>query len=134
MTAERLAYDAVHLPDTGRPCDAELVQSKLVGNVAAGVSLRNASALHSGYAARTDHPITRLIRDIQLVGAPAGPDDVQRYRLSEKAAGADRIHDGHPPGVEPLISDARQSGSSPRGRIVGVGDSALRSSLSPSRP
>ncbi|MFJ3365753.1 acyl-CoA dehydrogenase family protein [Streptomyces anthocyanicus] len=91
MTAERLAYDAVHLLDTGRPCDAELIQSKLVGNIAAGESLRDASALHGGYAARTDHPITRLMRDIQLVGAPAGPDDVQRYRLSEKAVGTDRI-------------------------------------------
>ncbi|MFE1075824.1 acyl-CoA dehydrogenase family protein [Streptomyces sp. NPDC058735] len=48
-------------------------------------------AVHGGYAARTDHPITRLMRDIQLVGAPAGPDDVQRYWLSEKALGADRV-------------------------------------------
>ncbi|MDX3276983.1 MULTISPECIES: acyl-CoA dehydrogenase family protein [Streptomyces] len=90
MTAERLAYEAVHLLDKGRACDAELVQSKLVNNQAAGESLRDASSLHGGYAARTDHPITRLMRDIQLVGAPAGPDDVQRYRLSEKALGVDR--------------------------------------------
>ena len=90
MTAERLAYDAVHLLDQGRACDAELVQSKLFNNQAAGESLRDASSLHGGYAARTDHPITRLMRDIQLVGAPAGPDDVQRHRLSEKALGADR--------------------------------------------
>ncbi|MFD0437301.1 acyl-CoA dehydrogenase family protein [Streptomyces chartreusis] len=90
MTAERLAYDAVHLLDRGRPCDGELVQSKLFNNVAAGESLRDASSLHGGYAARTDHPITRLMRDIQLVGAPAGPDDVQRHRLTEKALGVDR--------------------------------------------
>ncbi|MGW0827099.1 acyl-CoA dehydrogenase family protein [Streptomyces sp. NPDC002845] len=90
MAAERLAYDAVHLLDQGRACDAELVQAKLYNNVAAGESLRDASSLHGGYAARTDHPITRLMRDIQLVGAPAGPDDIQRHRLTEKALGADR--------------------------------------------
>lgn len=35
MTGERLVYDAVHLLDEGRSCDAELVQSKLVNNLAA---------------------------------------------------------------------------------------------------
>ncbi|MEW2302131.1 acyl-CoA dehydrogenase family protein [Streptomyces sp. NPDC006655] len=90
MTAERLAYDAVHLLDRGQPCDGELVQSKLFNNVAAGESLRDATSLHGGYAARTDHPITRLMRDIQLVGAPAGPDDIQRHRLTEKALKVDR--------------------------------------------
>ncbi|MFF5304790.1 acyl-CoA dehydrogenase family protein [Streptomyces sp. NPDC013161] len=90
MAAERLAYDAVHLLDEGRSCDAELVQSKLVNNLAAGESLRDASSLHGGYAARTDHPITRLMRDIQHIGAPAGPDDIQRHRLTEKALGVDR--------------------------------------------
>ncbi|MDL5199776.1 acyl-CoA dehydrogenase family protein [Streptomyces sp. ALI-76-A] len=90
MTAERLAYDAVQLLDEGRACDAELVQSKLYNSVAASESLRDASSLHGGYAARTDRPITRLMRDIQLVGAPAGPDDIQRHRLTEKALGADR--------------------------------------------
>ncbi|MEV0220753.1 acyl-CoA dehydrogenase family protein [Streptomyces sp. NPDC050704] len=91
MTAERLLYDAVHLLDQGVTCDAELVNAKLVNNQAAGASLRDASSLHGGYAARADHPITRLMRDIQLVGAPAGPDDIQRLRLSEKALGADRM-------------------------------------------
>ncbi|MET9103736.1 acyl-CoA dehydrogenase family protein [Streptomyces antibioticus] len=90
MAAERLAFDAVNLLDQGRACDTELVQSKLFNNQAAGETLRDASSLHGGYATRVDHPITRLLRDIQHVGAPAGPDDVQRHRLTEKALGVDR--------------------------------------------
>ncbi|WP_329317969.1 acyl-CoA dehydrogenase family protein [Streptomyces sp. NBC_01262] len=91
MAAERLAYDATHLLDEGIPCDAELVNSKLINNQAAVASLRDASSLHGGYATRTDHPITRLMRDVQHVEAPAGPDDIQRLRLSEAALGADRV-------------------------------------------
>lgn len=90
MAAERLAFDAVNLLDQGHPCDPELVQSKLFNNQAAGETLRDASSLHGGYATRADHPITRLLRDIQHVGAPAGPDDVQRHRLTEKALGTGR--------------------------------------------
>ena len=87
MTAEFVAMNAVHLLDRGVPCDAELVNSKLVNNRAAVASITDAKTLHGGYATRTDYPLNRLDRDVQHLAAPAGPDDIQLLRLGEKAAG-----------------------------------------------
>ncbi|WP_416976958.1 acyl-CoA dehydrogenase family protein [Streptomyces sp. T028] len=91
MTGEGVLYHAAHLLDQGVPCDAELLNSKLVNSRAAKVSLQEAKDTHGGYGGRADYEISRLSRDLDLISAPAGPDDLQLYRLGEIARGLDRI-------------------------------------------
>ncbi|MEU0722813.1 acyl-CoA dehydrogenase family protein [Streptomyces sp. NPDC006140] len=91
MTAEGAVYYAAHLLDQGVSCDAELVNSKLVNSRAAKASVQEGKDTHGGYSGRADYEISRLSRDIDLVSAPAGPDDIQLLRLSEVARGTDRV-------------------------------------------
>lgn len=90
MTARLAAYHAVHLLDQGLPCDAELMNAKLINVEYALDSARNAMEVHGACGLSTDRPIERLLRDAHHIFAPAGTSDVQLLRLAEMALGTDR--------------------------------------------
>ncbi|WP_030597585.1 acyl-CoA dehydrogenase family protein [Streptomyces fulvoviolaceus] len=87
MTAEAVAYHAVDLLDRGLPCDAELMNAKLVGVESSLDSARLAMEIHAACGLFTDRPIERFVRDAHHIYAPAGTSDVQRLRLAEVALG-----------------------------------------------
>ncbi|MDT9684603.1 acyl-CoA dehydrogenase family protein [Streptomyces sp. TRM76323] len=87
MTARLTAYHAVHLLDQGLPCDAELMNAKLVNVEWALDSARNAMEIHAAAGLFTDRPIERYLRDAHHLFAPAGTSDVQLLRLAEVALG-----------------------------------------------
>ncbi|GGT12254.1 acyl-CoA dehydrogenase family protein [Streptomyces purpureus] len=87
MTARLAAYHAVHLLDQGLPCDAELMNAKLVNVESALDSARNAMEIHAAAGLFTDRPIERYLRDAHHIFAPAGTSDVQLLRLAEVALG-----------------------------------------------
>jgi alkylation response protein AidB-like acyl-CoA dehydrogenase len=90
MNAELTAYHAAHLLDQGTPCDAWLINSKLTNTRAGVASAEDAKQLHGGHAGRTGNPIEQLRRDIDLINAPAGTDDLQLKRLAEQVLGPSR--------------------------------------------
>ncbi|ANW17207.1 acyl-CoA dehydrogenase family protein [Streptomyces clavuligerus] len=90
MTARLAAYHAVHLLDQGLPCDAELMNAKLINVESAIDSARNAMEIHAAIGLSTDRPIERYLRDAFHMFAPAGTSDVQLLRLAEVALGADK--------------------------------------------
>lgn len=83
MTARIVAYHAVSLLDQRQPCDAELINAKLINHELAQDSARLAAEVHGAYALDTDRPIERYIRDAHHPFAPAGTSDIQRLRLAE---------------------------------------------------
>lgn len=87
MTARLAAYHAVHLLDRGVPCDAELMNAKLVNVEYAMDSAREAMEIHSACGLFTDRPVERYLRDAYHIFAPAGTSDIQRLRLGEVALG-----------------------------------------------
>lgn len=87
MTAKLAAYHAVHLLDRGLPCDAELMNAKLINVEYALDSARNAMEVHGAAGLFTDLPIERYLRDAHHIFAPAGTSDVQLLRLAEAALG-----------------------------------------------
>ncbi|MDJ1131112.1 acyl-CoA dehydrogenase family protein [Streptomyces iconiensis] len=87
MTARLAAYHAVHLLDNGVPCDAELMNAKLVNVEYALDSARNAMEIHAACGLFTDRPVERYLRDAHHIFAPAGTSDVQLLRLGEVALG-----------------------------------------------
>lgn len=87
MTARLTAYHAVHLLDAGLPCDAELMNAKLINVESAIDSARNAMEIHAAAGLFTDRPIERYLRDALHMFAPAGTSDVQLLRLAEVALG-----------------------------------------------
>ncbi|NGO68428.1 acyl-CoA dehydrogenase family protein [Streptomyces boncukensis] len=87
MTARLAAYHAVHLLDRGLPCDAELMNAKLVNVESALDSARNAMEIHAACGLFTDRPIERYLRDAHHIFAPAGTSDIQLLRLGEIALG-----------------------------------------------
>lgn len=87
MTARLVAYHAVHLLDRGLPCDAELMNAKLVNVDYALDSARDAMEIHAASGLFTDRPIERYLRDAYHIFAPAGTSDIQRLRLGEVALG-----------------------------------------------
>jgi alkylation response protein AidB-like acyl-CoA dehydrogenase len=87
MTAQLAAYHAVHLLDQGRPCDAELMNAKLINVEYALDSARNAMEIHGALGLYTDRPIERYLRDAHHIFAPAGTSDVQLLRLGDVALG-----------------------------------------------
>ncbi|QPP05598.1 acyl-CoA dehydrogenase [Streptomyces bathyalis] len=87
MTARLAAYHAVHLLDQGLPCDAELMNAKLVNVEYALDSARDAMEIHAACGLFTDRPVERYLRDAHHIFAPAGTSDVQRLRLGEVALG-----------------------------------------------
>ncbi|MFI1884846.1 acyl-CoA dehydrogenase family protein [Streptomyces jumonjinensis] len=88
MIARLAAYHAVHLLDAGLPCDAELMNAKLVNVESSLDSARLAMEVHAAAGLFPDLPIERLLRDAFHIFAPAGTSDVQRLRLAEVALGA----------------------------------------------
>lgn len=89
MTARLALYHAVHLLDHGLPCDAELMNAKLINVEYALDSARDAMEIHAASGLYPDRPIERLSRDAQHIYAPAGTSDVQLLRLSETAMATD---------------------------------------------
>jgi alkylation response protein AidB-like acyl-CoA dehydrogenase len=87
MTARLAAYHAVHLLDQGQPCDAELINAKLVNVEYTLDSARNAMEIHAAWGLYLDRPVERYLRDAHLIFAPAGTSDVQLLRLGEVALG-----------------------------------------------
>jgi acyl-CoA dehydrogenase len=87
MTARLAAYYAVHLLDLGQPCDAELINAKLVNVEYALDSARTAMEIHGAAGLCTDRPIERYLRDAHHIFAPAGTSDIQLLRLAEAALG-----------------------------------------------
>jgi alkylation response protein AidB-like acyl-CoA dehydrogenase len=87
MTARLAAYHAVHLLDRGQPCDAELINAKLVNVEYTLDSARNAMEIHAAWGLYLDRPVERYLRDAHLIFAPAGTSDVQLLRLGEVALG-----------------------------------------------
>jgi alkylation response protein AidB-like acyl-CoA dehydrogenase len=87
MTARLAAYHAVHLLDQGLPCDAELMNAKLINVEYALDSARNAMEVHAACGLYTDRPVERYLRDAHHIFAPAGTSDVQLLRLAEVALG-----------------------------------------------
>lgn len=90
MTARLTAYHAVHLLDRGVPCDAELMNAKLVNVESAMDSARTAMEIHAGIGLSADRPIERYTRDAFHIFAPAGTSDIQLHRLAEVALGASK--------------------------------------------
>lgn len=88
MTARLTAYHAVHLLDRGMPCDAELMNAKLVNVESAMDSARTAMEIHAAIGLSADRPIERYTRDAFHIFAPAGTSDIQLHRLAEVALGA----------------------------------------------
>jgi acyl-CoA dehydrogenase len=87
MTARLAAYHAVHLLDQGLPCDAELMNAKLINVEYALDSARNAMEVHGACGLYPDRPVERYLRDAHHIFAPAGTSDVQLLRLAEVALG-----------------------------------------------
>ncbi|MEU7205490.1 acyl-CoA dehydrogenase family protein [Streptomyces sp. NPDC045470] len=90
MTARLAAYHAAHLLDQGQPCDAELMNAKLLNTELALDSARAAMEIHGGCALFTDRPVERYLRDAHHLFAPAGTSDIQLRRLGEMALGLDK--------------------------------------------
>jgi len=90
MTARLAAYHAVHLLDQGLPCDAELINAKLINVEYALDSARNAMEVHGAVGLFTDRPIERYLRDAHHIFAPAGTSDIQLLRLGEVALGTSK--------------------------------------------
>ncbi|MFI6843776.1 acyl-CoA/acyl-ACP dehydrogenase [Kitasatospora sp. NBC_00085] len=87
MTAKLAAYHASHLLDHGKPCDAELMNAKLINTEYALDSARNAMEIHAARGLQAEFRIERYLRDATHVYPPAGTSDVQRLRLGQVAAG-----------------------------------------------
>jgi alkylation response protein AidB-like acyl-CoA dehydrogenase len=90
MLARLAAYHAVNLLDQGVPCDAELINAKLVNVESSLDSGRLAMEIHAAHGLQLERQVERFYRDAQHIYAPAGTSDVQRLRLSEVALGAYR--------------------------------------------
>lgn len=90
MTAQLALYYASHLLDRGLPCDAELMNAKLVNVEYAIDSARAAMEIFAARGLHTGYRIERYLRDAHHIYAPAGTSDVQRLRLSQFASGVNR--------------------------------------------
>jgi acyl-CoA dehydrogenase len=90
MTARLAAYHAVHLLDKGLPCDAELMNAKLINVEYALDSARNAMEIHAACGLYPDRPVERYLRDAHHIFAPAGTSDIQLLRLGEVALGSSK--------------------------------------------
>jgi alkylation response protein AidB-like acyl-CoA dehydrogenase len=87
MTARLAAYHAAHLLDEGLPCDAELMNAKLVNVEYAIDSARTALEVHGAIGLDAARSVQRYLRDAHHIVAPAGTSDIQRLRLAELALG-----------------------------------------------
>lgn len=117
MTARLAAYHAVHLLDQGQPCDAELMNAKLIGVELALDSARTAMEIHSAAGLFTDLPVERYLRDAFHIFAPAGTSDIQLIRLAEAALGKDRGQWSQRFAVAPATLGESVAGQSRQGLI-----------------
>ena len=90
MTARLAAYHAAHLLDEGQPCDAELMNAKLINVELTLDSARTAMEVHAASGLFADSSVERYLRDAHHIFAPAGTSDVQLLRLGEVALGLDK--------------------------------------------
>ncbi|MGH3863599.1 acyl-CoA dehydrogenase family protein [Actinokineospora sp.] len=90
MICRLAAYHAAHLLDQGIPCDADLINAKLLNVESSLDAARTAMEVHAAYGLDPDRHIERLFRDANHIYAPAGTSDVQRLRLAEVALGTYR--------------------------------------------
>ena len=88
MTAQLTAYHAAHQLDTGQPCDAELMNAKLINTEYALESARDAMHILAGRGLQISHRIERYLRDSLHLFPPAGTSDIQRLRLGKVASGS----------------------------------------------
>lgn len=91
MTAQLVAYHAAHLLDSGSPCDAQLINAKLVNVEHALDAARTAMEVHAAHGLGTDSAVERYLRDAHHIFAPAGTSDIQRKRLAETALGTSHV-------------------------------------------
>ena len=120
MTARLAAYHAVHLLDQGLPCDAELMNAKLLNVEAAVDSTRDGMEIHAASGLFTDRPVERYLRDAHHIYAPAGTSDIQLLRLGEVALGmakgqwsehlADLVRTVEPPRRDEQLEPAGHAG------------------------
>jgi alkylation response protein AidB-like acyl-CoA dehydrogenase len=87
MTARISLYHAVHMLDQGLPCDAELMNAKLVNVELSLNAARTAMEVHAAHGLSGGRKLERLLRDAHHIYAPAGTSDIQRLRLAEVAMG-----------------------------------------------
>jgi acyl-CoA dehydrogenase len=87
MTARISLYHAVHMLDEGLPCDAELMNAKLVNVELSLNAARTAMEVHAAHGLSAGRKLERLLRDAHHIYAPAGTSDIQRLRLAEVALG-----------------------------------------------
>jgi alkylation response protein AidB-like acyl-CoA dehydrogenase len=87
MTARISLYHAVHMLDEGLPCDAELMNAKLVNVELSLNAARTAMEVHAAHGLSSGRKLERLLRDAHHIYAPAGTSDIQRLRLAEVALG-----------------------------------------------
>lgn len=87
MTARTIVYDAAHLLDLGRPCDAELINAKLVSAQAAVDAANAAMGILAGRALQDRHPVARYLADAHTLMPPAGTPEIQKLRLAEALTG-----------------------------------------------
>jgi alkylation response protein AidB-like acyl-CoA dehydrogenase len=90
MTARLAAYHAAHLLDRGIPCDADLINAKLLNVESSLDSARTSMEVHAAYGLHPGRTIERLLRDANHIYSPAGTSDIQRLRLAEVALGTYR--------------------------------------------
>ena len=87
MTAKLAAYHATHLLDHGLPCDAELINAKLINYEYATASAKDAIEIHAARGLQRVYNIERYYRDAVHIYSPAGTADIQRHRLGQVAFG-----------------------------------------------
>jgi alkylation response protein AidB-like acyl-CoA dehydrogenase len=87
MTARIVLYHAVHMLDQGLPCDAELMNAKLINVELSLNAARTAMEVHAAHGLSAGRKLERLLRDVHHIYAPAGTSDIQRLRLAEVALG-----------------------------------------------
>jgi acyl-CoA dehydrogenase len=87
MTARLAAYHAAHQLDSGLPCDAELINAKLLNTEYAMESAQDAMHIHGGRGLQISHSVERYLRDAMHLFPPAGTSDIQRLRLGKVATG-----------------------------------------------
>lgn len=87
MVARISLYHAVHMLDQGLPCDAELMNAKLVNVELSLNAARTAMEVHAAHGLSAGRKLERLLRDAHHIYAPAGTSDIQRLRLAEIAMG-----------------------------------------------
>lgn len=126
MTARIVAYHAADMLDRGLPCDAELMNAKLVNVESSLDTARTAMEIHAAHGLAVDRKVERFVRDAHHIYAPAGTSDVQRLRLAEVAMGTSKGQ-----WSERLAAELRLGGSDAAAAVTEPGETAFPSVRSP---